>query len=125
NPQLVLHGTQHLPLDRPVMNIGRRHDNHIVIDDSRVSRAHAQIRLRFGHYVIYDLGSLGGTLVNNHRITEAILKPGDVISLAGVMLVYMEDDGTGDHKPAPSATDTQIRRVGKLKESDGDSDPTL
>jgi len=49
SPQLILHGHMHVALDRPVINIGRRHTNHIVIEDARVSRNHAQVRLRFGH----------------------------------------------------------------------------
>ncbi len=105
NPQLIIAGTRYMALDRPVINIGRRHDNHIVLDDMRVSRLHAQIRLRFGHCVLYDLGSSGGTFVNEHAVTECILKPGDVISLAGVPLVYIEDETTGNHL----GTDTQIR----------------
>ena len=124
NPQVIVGGSRYIPLDRPVMNIGRRHDNHIVVDDMRVSRLHAQIRLRFGHYVLYDLGSSGGTFVNEHAITECILKPGDVISLAGVPLVYIEDEAsTGEHW---SATDTDLRRPSRLPapESD-DSDSTL
>ncbi len=108
NPQLIVGGSHYTPLDRPVINIGRRHDNHIVIDDLRVSRLHAQLRLRFGHYVLYDLGSSGGTYVNEHAVTECILKPGDVISLAGVLLVYIEDEGSTTSEPW-SPTDTQLR----------------
>ncbi len=107
NPHLILHGNRTVPLERAVVNIGRRGDNHVVINDSRVSRSHAQIRLRFGRYVLYDLGSTGGTYVNNHRITEVILRPGDVISLAGVTLVYVEDDVTS--RGASALTDTQMR----------------
>jgi len=109
NPQLMLGGTRAFPLDRPVMNIGRRNDNHIVVDDPRISRQHAQLRLRFNRYVIYDLNSKGGTFVNEHRISECILRTGDVISLAGVMLVYLEDD-TSDSQ-AHGAKDTQIHHL--------------
>jgi hypothetical protein len=124
NPQVIVAGTRYVALDRPVINIGRRHDNHIVIDDMRVSRMHAQIRLRFGHYVLYDLGSSGGTFVNEHAITECILKPGDVISLAGVPLVYIEDESSTSD--SLSATDTQIKRPSRAAEADSkDSDPTL
>jgi len=119
-PQLILHGHMHIALERPVINIGRRNTNHIVIEDARVSRNHSQIRLRFGHYVIYDLGSTGGTFVNGHRITECILRHGDVISLAGVTLVYVEDDSSLPHIP----TDTQIRPPNSDAPSDN-SDPTV
>lgn len=119
-PQLILHGQMHIALDRPVINIGRRHTNHIVIEDARVSRNHAQVRLRFGHYVIYDLGSTGGTFVNGHRITECILRHGDVVSLAGVTLVYVEDESSIHHVP----TDTQIRPPSSDAPV-GNSDPTM
>ena len=124
NPQVIVAGSRYVPLDRPVMNMGRRQDNHIVVDDMRVSRLHAQIRLRFGHYVLYDLSSSGGTFVNEHAITECILKPGDVISLAGVPLVYVEDEGSTSEPW--SATDTDLRRPSRspAPESD-DSDSTL
>ena len=77
--------------DQSVINIGRRKDNQIVIDDLHISREHAQIRAVQGKYVIFDLGTTGGTYINGHRITQQILNPGDVISLAGVPLIYGED----------------------------------
>jgi hypothetical protein len=119
NPQLIVQGTEAITLTRPVINIGRRRDNHIVIDDPRVSRAHVQLRLRFERYVIYDLDSKGGTFVNGHRITECILKPGDVISLAGVKLVYMEDDSSSISRDTPIDTQFDLNQVRPAP--DGDS----
>ncbi len=88
---LILNGVRIIPLTRPVINIGRRHDNHVVLDDPRVSRSHAQLRAIKGRYVIFDLNSTGGTYVNNQRVKQSVLYPGDVISLAGVMLIYGQD----------------------------------
>lgn len=88
---LIVNGTQIFPLDRSVVNIGRRPDNQLVIDDARVSRLHAQLRAIRGRYVIFDLESTGGTFVNEHRVHQCVLHPGDVISLAGVPLVYGQD----------------------------------
>jgi hypothetical protein len=90
---LILDGQRTIPLHEAVINIGRRLDNQIVVDDPNVSRNHAQLRLRFGHYVVYNLGSTGGTFVNGQRIEECVLRPGDVISLGGVPLIYGEDSG--------------------------------
>jgi pSer/pThr/pTyr-binding forkhead associated (FHA) protein len=39
-------------------------------------------------YVIFDLQSTGGTTVNGRAVVKQALVPGDVISLAGVPLVY-------------------------------------
>jgi len=96
---VILDGERTISLREPVLNMGRRLDNQIIVDDPRVSRNHAQLRLRFGHYVVYDLGSTGGTFVNGKRIEECVLRPGDVISLGGVPVIYGED---GD-RPAVEA----------------------
>ncbi len=103
-PFLILYGTRTLPLTKPIVTLGRSFDNDIVIDDPRVSRHHAQLRQRAGRYVIYDLGSSGGTLVNGTRISEFILSAGDVISLAGVEIVYGEENVTPP--PTPDMQDT-------------------
>jgi pSer/pThr/pTyr-binding forkhead associated (FHA) protein len=91
NAFLIVNGTEILPLDQPVINIGRRSSNQLVIDDPRVSRDHAQIRATRGHYEIFDLDSTGGTFVNRQRITQWTLHPGDVISLAGVPVIYGQE----------------------------------
>lgn len=87
---LIVQGKRHVPLDRPVINLGRRTDNDIVIDLSTVSRQHAQIRWRYGRFVIYDLASRGGTSVNGVRVKEAVLHSGDVIKLSDAPLIYGE-----------------------------------
>jgi len=92
NAFLIVNGMRILPLILPVINIGRREDNDLVIDDRRISRVHAQLRAIKSHYVIFDLDSLGGTYVNEHQIQQCILYPGDVISLAGVPLVFGQEE---------------------------------
>lgn len=91
NAFLIVDGTHVFQLQQPVINIGRRSDNHLVIDDPRVSRSHAQLRIIRGHYVIFDLNSTGGTFVNSQRVNQCTLKPGDVVSIAGIPLIYGED----------------------------------
>lgn len=108
NAFLIVDGTKIFPLKYAVINIGRRVDNHLMIDDPRVSRIHAQLRAINNRYVIFDLDSTGGTFVNGDRINKITLQPGDVISLAGVPLVFGQDAPTssGDtqgttHPPVP------------------------
>ena len=89
---LIVDGRRHVTLGRPLHTIGRRRDNHIVVDDPRVSRVHCQIRRRYGRWVVFDLGSSAGTQVNGESVAECVLRPGDVISLAGATLIYGEDE---------------------------------
>jgi len=84
------------PLAGPVTNLGRKSNNHIIFDDLRVSRNHAQIRLIYDEFVLFDTGSSGGTFVNGERISQCTLKPGDVISLAGVKLIFSRDGSVSD-----------------------------
>jgi len=92
NAFLIVDGVKVFPLIDPVINIGRRLDNQLVIDDPRISRNHAQLRAIKGRYVIFDLNSTGGTFVNGQRTSQSVMYPGDVISLAGVPLVFGQDN---------------------------------
>lgn len=92
NSFLIVEGVKIYPLTQPVVNIGRRLDNQLVIDDPRVSRNHAQLRAIKGRFVVFDLNSTGGTFVNGQRTSQTVLYPGDVISLAGVALIFGQDN---------------------------------
>ncbi len=82
--RLTLADGRTIPLDKPVISLGRSLDNDIVIEDKRVSRQHAQIRLTQGAFCLYDLASANGTMVNGQVVDQVVLRNGDVISLGGV-----------------------------------------
>lgn len=102
NAFLIVEGVKVFPLSAPVINIGRRLDNQLIIDDPRVSRNHAQLRSIKGRFVVFDLNSTGGTFVNGQRTSQSVLYPGDVISLAGVSLIFGQDNPP----PRPDLKDT-------------------
>jgi pSer/pThr/pTyr-binding forkhead associated (FHA) protein len=102
NAFLIIDGRKVFPLNGLVINIGRRLENQLAIDDPRVSRTHAQLRAIKGRYVIFDLNSTGGTFINGQRTSQSILYPGDVISLAGFSLVFGQDNPP----PRPDLKDT-------------------
>ena len=92
NAFLIVEGVKVHALTESVVNIGRRLENQLVIDDPRVSRNHAQLRAIKGRFVLFDLNSTGGTFVNGQRTSQTVLYPGDVISLAGVALIFGQDN---------------------------------
>lgn len=102
NAFLIVEGVKVFPLREAVVNIGRRLDNTLVLDDPRVSRNHAQLRAIKGRYVIFDLNSTGGIYVNGQRASQSVLYAGDVISLAGVTLIFGQDNPP----PRPDLADT-------------------
>lgn len=87
---LLYNGTS-IPLMKPVINLGRHRDNDIILDSPTVSRHQAQMRLRSGHFMLFDVSSKGTTHLNGTPVSEAFLKSGDVMLLAGQTLVYHDD----------------------------------
>ncbi len=68
DPELPLHiADYHLSRDEVTL-IGRQADVHLLINESSVSRHHAQISYINGLYLLRDLGSMNGTYVNDIRI---------------------------------------------------------
>lgn len=88
---LIVNGQDYFQLEESVINLGRREDNQLILPDIRVSRSHAQLRKIHGRYILFDLNSTGGTFVNGNRITQHALQTGDVISLAGIPIIYGEE----------------------------------
>ncbi len=91
NTFLIREGVKAIPLKKAYITIGRNHENMVVVDDPRVSRRHAELRVIRGNFVIFDLNSAGGTYVNGQRTNQGILYSGDLISLAGVNFVISQD----------------------------------
>ncbi|MFZ5909456.1 MAG: FhaA domain-containing protein [Chloroflexota bacterium] len=126
NAFLIVDGVKVFPLSQSVVNIGRRMDNQLVIDDPRISRNHAQLRAIKGRYVIFDLNSTGGTYINGQKTNQSVLYPGDVISLAGVALVFGQDnppsrvDLTDTSPLSPASTERPTaslnRQTGKFRD---------
>lgn len=80
---------QQVILSRDRIVVGRGPDADVRLDEPHVSRTHAVLQRQGDGVFVQDLGSSGGTKVNGVRIAESHrLKPGDVVSLAAVDLVY-------------------------------------
>jgi hypothetical protein len=88
---LIVDGKRHFRLDRALVTIGRKLDNHLVLPDPHVSRRHAEVRLQGGRHMLRDLDSTSGTRVNGTLIMEHLLQAGDVITISGITLIYGED----------------------------------
>nr|WP_165044013.1 DUF3662 and FHA domain-containing protein [Adlercreutzia sp. ZJ138] len=71
------------------MTIGRESANDIQINDINASRRHAELSLDpSGVWVITDLGSTNGTMVNNRAIAKSPLALGDRITIGTTILMY-------------------------------------
>lgn len=81
-----------IPLTRDVLVVGRASTADIRLDDTGVSRQHAEVRREGDDVVIVDLGSTNGTSVNGRVVERARLTPGDRIELGRTTLVYERDE---------------------------------
>ena len=85
--------------------IGRVEDNTFPITDPSVSSHHCEVLLKGGDIVVHDLNSTNGSYINGEKITEATLKPGQILRLGQVEL-RLESD-------APTAAVTTIAAAKK------------
>ena len=97
-----------LPVREP-LTIGRRTGD-LILDDPLISSKHCQISLRNGEYVLLDLGSTNGTMVDGRLVREVVLKAGHEITLGSTHTIRI---------PAPAFTadpeaalDEAIRQAG-------------
>lgn len=81
-------GSQRIPVESSHLRVGRGLDNDVILEDSRVSRHHAQLSYRARRFYIGDAGSTNGTFVNGERVAEQSLRDGDVVSLGGLELTF-------------------------------------
>src|SRR5438128_1119812 len=82
--------------------VGRVEDNAFQIAEPSVSSHHAEIILRGNDVVIKDLNSTNGTFINGEKVTEAVLKPGQILKLGTVEMRLEGKDGVGA-PPAPGS----------------------
>ena len=75
-------------LQRNIVTVGKDPQADFVLQDQTISRKHFQLRLEGNRYVITDLDSLNGTLINNKLIRQAYLQDNDVIRIGSTILVY-------------------------------------
>jgi predicted component of type VI protein secretion system len=81
-------------LTQDELTIGRDISNRIVINDPEVSRKHARLTLQGGAYVIEDLGSTNGTLINGQRLMGPhVLRPGETVMLGEKISLSFEGLG--------------------------------
>jgi FHA domain len=65
------------------LSIGRHHSCDIRLTNPRVSRRHARLVFRDGVWIVHDLGSTNGTVVNGVTIGRCRIHPGDELAFGG------------------------------------------
>jgi pSer/pThr/pTyr-binding forkhead associated (FHA) protein len=93
--------------EKPEVTIGRSPDSDIQIDNLAVSKRHARLIKQKDHYAVEDLNSTNGTFLNDEKITKAILKHNDVVTIGkhNLIISYQEEA----KMPAPDFGDRTVK----------------
>jgi pSer/pThr/pTyr-binding forkhead associated (FHA) protein len=114
----VLKGRR-FPIRVPIVNVGRAEYNDIVLPDDSVSTTHAKLQRREGIWVVVDLDSTNGTLVDGERISgEAPLAPGAFVRFGEVQTIFEPTDDTIDPRKGSST-----RLMGAIRPPAGSPSP--
>ena len=82
-------GIQRLDITLPVITLGRDAGNHHQLNHPTVSRKHLQFRFVDGNYLVEDLKSANGTLLNGYPLTDSTpIKHGDVLQIGELLITY-------------------------------------
>lgn len=76
------------PLTAEVTVIGRSSETDLPLDDTGVSRRHAEIRRGPHGYELVDLGSTNGSFVNGERVSAMALTDGSLITIGRTRIVF-------------------------------------
>src|SRR2546425_5074133 len=74
--------------------IGRVEDNIFQIAEPSVSSHHCEVLLRGAEVVVRDLDSTNGTFINGEKVSESVLKPGQILRLGHVEMRLETGAGT-------------------------------
>jgi len=80
-----------ISLTTATLTLGRVQDNQVVVNDSKASSHHAEIRSTVDGYTITDLGSTNGTFVNEQQLaphTPRALNNADIIRIGDTRFTY-------------------------------------
>ena len=91
-----------IPVQRPVLLVGRHPECDVRIDLPKVSRRHCCLAIAYDRVLIRDLGSRNGTRVNGRVVEEANLSPGDEVAIGP--LLYRVEDPEAAARPAGRST---------------------
>lgn len=75
----------------PIIFLGRHPNNNLILTYPTVSRFHARIKFENDQFVLYDYGSKYGTFINDKQINRQELTSGDIIKLADVEILFIDE----------------------------------
>ncbi len=81
-----------IPLENGEQTVGRDQSNSVCVPHKKISRRHLRIFPDSGEWVVEDLGSTNGVLVNGEKKDTARLKSGDVVKIGALSFRFEVDE---------------------------------
>ncbi|MEO2007526.1 MAG: sigma 54-interacting transcriptional regulator [Pirellulaceae bacterium] len=101
--------------------VGRASTNHIVVKNERCSRNHAELFQSQDRWVLRDLGSRNGTIVNKQRVTgDYSLAPGDIVRIAECQMAFVFDISKAfadSQEQEPESDEETVKNIRKSRET--------
>jgi len=97
-----------------VTPVGRDAGSRIRLHDTEVSRRHAEFRREGEEVRVVDIGSANGTFVNQKRVQEALLQPGDRVAVGQSVLVFALSSQSPGEPPALAKQISMIAKGGDI-----------
>jgi nucleotide-binding universal stress UspA family protein len=85
---LVLPDGRRVALGGSITTLGRNADCSVTLADPRASRRHAEIRSTGDGFLLTDLSSMNGTVVNGETVHERVLHDGDEIAVGATVMRF-------------------------------------
>jgi len=83
-----------IPLDRPIVFVGRHADCDVRIESKKISRRHCCIVQLHDKLVIRDLGSTNGIYFNGQRVDEAVIAVQEELQIANLRYQVVKGEPT-------------------------------
>ncbi|MFC1585631.1 FHA domain-containing protein [Fibrobacterota bacterium] len=84
----------HQQFSSQLLHIGRDPDNHFVIPNETVSSNHATVSQLNGAFILSDLNSTNGTIVNGDWISKTAISHGDILQFGGFECWFDEQESS-------------------------------
>jgi predicted component of type VI protein secretion system len=91
-----------IPLDKPIVLLGRHQECDIQLGSRKVSRKHCCLAQVNDYLVVRDLGSTNGVRINGARVSEGILRAHDELTI-GNQRYQLTPDSTPPMRPGNAA----------------------
>ena len=106
-------------IDDPVITVGRLAENTIPLEGAEISRRHLRIEEnKDGSYLLNDLDSLNGTVVNNESVRKVSLNGGEIIVVGSYSIIFervSQEAAVASRTIAPTTTSPRKETTGETK----------